>query len=140
MLGYKLYADDKLVSLLKTGDHAAFTEIYIRYSGTLYQHTYHLLKNRNDVKDIVQDIFTTLWNNRLDLLINTNLAGYLYVAARNRVIKVISHQQVETKYLYVLQATIKEGSLATDYLIRERQLTEIIEAEINELPVKMRQY
>lgn len=139
MLGYKLYADDKLVALLKTGDHAAFTEIYIRYSGTLYHHTYHLLKNRNDVKDIVQDIFTTLWNNRLDLLINTNLAGYLYVAARNRVIKVISHQQVETKYLDVLQATIKDGSLATDYLIRERQLTEIIEAEINELPVKMRQ-
>ncbi|MET3115585.1 RNA polymerase sigma-70 factor (family 1) [Pedobacter sp. CG_S7] len=139
MSAYKLYTDNELVLLLRKGDHAAFTEIYIRYSGALYNNAYKLLKNRNEVKDIVQEIFASLWNRRSDFIINTNLAGYLYIAARYKVIKIISHQQITSKYFNLLQTSINEGFMVTDHSIREKQLAEIIEKEINELPSKMRQ-
>ncbi len=139
MLGYQLFTDDELVLYLKQGDHAAFTEIYVRYAGALYNHAYHLLQNRNEVKDIVQEIFTALWNRRANLEIKTNLAGYLYVAARNRVIKIISHQKIKTKYLDQLPISIHDATLSTDYLVRERQLVTIIEDEIKKLPLRMRE-
>jgi RNA polymerase sigma-70 factor (family 1) len=138
MSDYELFTDNELVHLLKKGDHAAFTEIYIRYSKVLYIHAYKILNNRNEVKDIVQDIFATLWNKRSDLIIQTNLAGYLYVATRNNVIKIISRQQVKSKYLDFSQSTLNYSPSITDHLIREKQLHKIIEAEINELPPKMR--
>ena len=139
MLTYKSYADHELVLLLRQDDHAAFTEIYIRYSGKIYSSTYKLLQNRSEVRDIVQEIFISLWNKRSDFVLQTNLAGYLYIAARNKVIKVIAHQQVKSKHFSLFQTGMEEqGFMITDHLIREKQLAQIIEDEINDLPAKMR--
>jgi RNA polymerase sigma-70 factor (family 1) len=139
MSSYKTLSDFDLVTLLKKDDHAAFTEIYLRYSSSVYQNTYKLLRDRAEVMDIVQEIFASLWNKRADLVINTNLAGYLYVAARNSVFKALAHQQVESKYISVFEPSIHAGLPASDHLIREKQLQTIIEQEINHLPCKMRE-
>lgn len=136
---YQSCTDTELVLLLKKDNHCAFTEIYIRYSASLFNSAYKILQDRDEVKDIVQEIFTTLWNNRTDFILNTNLAGYLYVAVRNRTLKFISHQQVKTKYSILQQNAPNEFHIITDHAIREKQLVEIIESEINELPSKMRQ-
>lgn len=138
MLAYKSYSDNELVFLLREGDHAAFTEIYIRYAGRIYNSTYKLLQNRNEVRDIVQEIFISLWNKRSDFVLKTNLAGYLYIAARNKVIKVIAHQQVKSKHFSLFETGMEEGFTITDHSIREKQLAQIIEDEINDLPAKMR--
>lgn len=140
MLSYQSYTDNELVLLFKKDDHAAFTEIYIRYSSALYNSAYKILQDRDEVKDLVQEVFTTLWNRRSDFTLNTNLAGYLYVAVRNKALKIISHQQVKSKYSTRLQQnTTTETQIVTDYAIREKQLVEIIDSHINELPAKMRQ-
>jgi RNA polymerase sigma-70 factor (family 1) len=140
MLSYQSYTDNELVLLFKKDDHAAFTEIYIRYSSALYNSAYKILQDRDEVKDLVQEVFTTLWNRRSDFTLNTNLAGYLYVAVRNKALKTISHQQVKSKYSTLLQQkTTTETQIVTDYAIREKQLVEIIDSHINELPAKMRQ-
>jgi RNA polymerase sigma-70 factor (ECF subfamily) len=140
MLSYQSYTDNELVLLFKKDDHSAFTEIYIRYSSALYNSAYKILQDRDEVKDLVQEVFTTLWNRRSDFTLNTNLAGYLYVAVRNKALKTISHQQVKSKYSTRLQQnTVTEMQIVTDHAIREKQLIEIIDSHINELPAKMRQ-
>lgn len=139
MLDYHLFTDNELVMLLRKNDHAAFTEIYRRYSRTVYSNTYKLLKDRSEVRDIVQEIFASLWNRRADFMVSTNLAGYLYVAARNKVFKIIAHQKVETKYISLLNTSENDPSVIADYAIRHKQLEELIEKEINELPAKMRE-
>jgi len=138
MASYKLYTDTQLVHLLRKNDHAAFTEIYVRYSSALYKHAYKHLNNRDEVTDIVQEIFTSFWNRRSDLILRSSLAGYLHIAVRNQVIKIISHRQIKSEYFMYLQTSIEEGFVNTDHLIREKQLVEIIEKEIDELPAKMR--
>jgi hypothetical protein len=49
MSGYKLYSDDQLLELLKADDHAAFTEIYARYSEVVYKNAIKLLNDRAEV-------------------------------------------------------------------------------------------
>ncbi|MDB5117490.1 MAG: polymerase subunit sigma-70 [Mucilaginibacter sp.] len=131
--------DHELVFLLKTGDKDAYTEIYNRYKGILYQHAYKLLRNQEEVDDIIHELFTTLWIKRETLEFKTNLSGYLYTAVRNRVLDYISHQQIESAYIISLQKFIDKGVAITDHRVRLNMLQEVIEKEIACLPAKMRE-
>jgi DNA-directed RNA polymerase specialized sigma24 family protein len=88
----------ELIALLKGGDEASYTEIYNRYKGILYQHAYRKLRNQDEVDDVIQELFTNLWIKRELLDFKTNLAGYLYVALRNKIINVIAHKQIQAVY------------------------------------------
>ncbi|MEH6304314.1 RNA polymerase sigma-70 factor [Olivibacter sp. CPCC 100613] len=138
MSSYKLYTDNELIHLLKADDRTAFSEIYTRYGERLYKQAYHVLRNREDAKDIVQDIFTALWNKRTELCIN-NLAGYLYIANRNQVIKLMAHRKISAVYFDWLQTMSKEVPDTANYGILEKQLHELVEGEVGKLPSKMRQ-
>lgn len=137
MSSYKLYTDSELIHLLRADDRTAFSEIYVRYGERLYKQAYHVLRNREDAKDIVQDIFTSLWNKRAELQIN-NLAGYLYIANRNQVIKLIAHKKISSVYFDWLQTMTEEGADIVDHAIQEKQLQELVDGEVGKLPSKMR--
>ena len=139
MAVYSAYTDQELTALLKQGDQLAFTEIYERYKGPLYVHAYNLLRDREEVKDILQQIFSMLWTGRDELEIHSHLSGYLYTAVRNRIFKFIAHKQVASKYVDSLADFGSSGECVTDHLARERQLLAIIEKEIAQLPEKMRE-
>ncbi|MGK9118137.1 RNA polymerase sigma factor [Olivibacter jilunii] len=136
MSSYKLYTDNKLIHLLAANDTAAFSEIYLRYGERLYKQAYHVLRNREDAKDIVQDIFTSLWNKRTGLQIN-NLAAYLYIANRNQTIKLIAHKKITSVYFDWLQALAKEVSDNAHHTLLEKQLNQLVEDEVSKLPSKM---
>lgn len=139
MLLYQKYTDHELLSLLKKDDYLAYIEIYNRYSGLLYIHAYKRLKDREEAKDLIQELFTVLWIKRYNFELRTHLAGYLYTAVRNRALRVISHKQVESTYFDSLQRSVIEGNAVTDHLVREKELATLIENEIDALPVKMQQ-
>lgn len=61
MVGYKELSDAELVVLLRAGEECAFTEIYNRYSMMVYYRVNQLLRDPEAAKDIVQEIFMTLW-------------------------------------------------------------------------------
>lgn len=81
--------DQDLLLRLKADDSAAFDLIYERYWGLTYAAAFKRIPDKDTVSDIVQDIFLQLWMRRAELVID-NLAGYLYVAVRNRVLKSLS--------------------------------------------------
>lgn len=135
---YKNNSDQDLLTLLKEGDHQAYTELYNRYSGLLYAHVLRRLNDREEAKDIIHELFTYLWVNRSIIEIQGQLSGYLYTSVRNRVIKVVSHKVVASKYIDIQQLK-NHCNFSSDYLIRENQLKDIIEKEINSLPPRMQE-
>jgi len=139
MKGYTEHLDQQLVALLKEDDHAAYTEIFTRYNRLLYAHAYKRIKDKEEAQDIVQEVFSVLWAKRHSVAISENLTGYLYAAVRNRIYNLLSHKQVESEYIVSLQAYLNEEYAVTDYLIREKQLQEIIDKEISQLPPRMRE-
>ena len=139
MIDYSKLYDSELLHQLMLGDVCAFTEIYNRYKRILYQHAINMLKSREEAKDVLQETFVNLWDNREDLIIKTNLSGYLYKSISNRVLNLMAHKQVESKYISSLQGFIDKGEFITDHRIRERQLAALIEKEIADLPPKMRE-
>jgi RNA polymerase sigma-70 factor, ECF subfamily len=139
MYAFQNISDQELIMLLREGDKGAYTEVYNRYKNLLYNHAYKKLGNHDEVKDVLQELFTNLWNKRAEIPDTTNLSGYLYSVMRNRIFNLFSHKQVEHKYLASLQEFINERNFTTDLLIREKEFASLIQKEIDTLPPKMRE-
>ena len=139
MENYKQLTDQELFSLLKLDDRTAFAEIYNRYKGPLYIHAFNKLRDKEEVRDVLQQLFSVLWMKRNDIVLSSNLSGYLYTAIRNRIFKVIAHKSVESNYISSIQQSIASSEAITDYMVRENQLKQIIDREIELLPAKMKE-
>lgn len=136
---YKNLSAQKLTILLKQGDEYAYLELYDRYKLLLQKHAYNKLGNMDDADDIVQELFIHLWENRATVEFSTNVSGYLYTAVRNRIFNHFHSKQRQSAYLDSLVEFINQGDFITDITIRERELTTIIEKEVNALPPRVRE-
>lgn len=138
MNDYHKYSDALLSAMLKTGDHAAFNEIHNRYYPLLYNHAYKRLPHREEVRDLLQELFATLWNNRNELEFSTGIGPYLYIATRNRIINLFNKEKVRDTYARSLQQYLEEGENVTDFRLREKELIALVEKEIANLPPQTR--
>ncbi|MGF7081981.1 RNA polymerase sigma factor [Mucilaginibacter sp. UYCu711] len=132
-------SDQELVDLLKSGNHAAFTELYKRYWTVLFHHARKMLQDEDAAVDIVQDVFTTIWIKSAEININISIKAYLYAAVRNRIVSSIRHSKVHESYLDSLVTIIEKGEMVTDEQVRYREFSAQIEMEISKLPPKMRE-
>lgn len=136
---YGKLSDVELLALLKSGDEAAFTEIYNRYWSVLYAHARHMLHNRDHARDIVQEVFTNIWNKSKDLELSNSLNAYLYRSVRNSVLNLISKEKKESEYITHLGDFYEKGDFSTDVVVNFNELKRLIEQEVELLPKKMRQ-
>lgn len=139
MLSYVALPDRLLFDLMRLEDKAAFKIIYDRYFDALYAHAYKRLKDEEEARDVVQEIFTILWEKRQQIVPKGNLSGYLYTSVRNRIFNIVAHKKVAIVHLQSLQSFIDRGECQTDHLVREKELRAIIEEEIAALPDKMQE-
>jgi len=138
MLIYKHLEDAELLDLLRSSDDAAFTAIYERYALKLINHVSKKFGNLHEAEDILHDVFNTLWVKR-DILKITNLPGFLYTSAKNKVQNRLLKDKCQDQYTFFLEHYSIKASNDTDHRIRMLQLMERIDKEIFVLPPKMRQ-
>ncbi|WP_312192478.1 RNA polymerase sigma-70 factor [Sphingobacterium sp.] len=136
---YKVLSDSELVSLLKKRDREAFAEIYDRYSMMIYYKVNQMLREEDIAKDIVQDLFTAIWEKSDLIRDHVGISSYLYVAARNRVLNYIQKAKTKSDYLTEIGRYSLQVSDETLEKIDERDLMLLITSEIAKLPAKMRE-
>jgi RNA polymerase sigma-70 factor (family 1) len=138
-MSYNQLSDEELADLLKEGDRQAYTVIFDRFYGLLFVHSCKSLRNEDEAKDVVQELFEVLWTRREGLSFEHSLSAYLYASIRNRIINRISHHEVEHKYINSLRGFIDRDTYFADYRVREHEMKKMIEEEISALPSKMRE-
>lgn len=138
-LDYKNLSDHELSSFLKREDRLAFTEIYDRYWAVLYLHARRMLRSKEEAQDVVQELFTQLWQNSSQLDVQVKLSSYLYRSVRNRVFNHLQRMKVAGDYQQSLLDFVEAGAASSDELVREKELAVVIEREIQALPDRMRE-
>lgn len=138
MSDYSSFSDTELIVLLRQKDEFAFTEIYRRHWHMLYLHARKILGHEDEAKDLVQDLFSKFWIKAQELDVKTNLKGYLYMAVRNSILNFIRKQKVNHDFIDLIAAQMNENDNATVEGIDERELISLINAEIEQLPPKMK--
>ncbi|WP_448138488.1 RNA polymerase sigma factor [Sphingobacterium siyangense] len=136
---YKLLSDSELVSLLKKRDRGAFAQIYDRYSMMIYYKINQMLREEDVSKDLVQDLFTAIWEKSDLIKDDVGISSYLYVASRNRVLRYIQRAKTKSDYLNEIGKYSLRVSDETLEKIDEKDLMLLITNEISKLPAKMRE-
>lgn len=136
---YGTLSDEVLLNLMRLDDQQAFATLYKRYSGALYAHAYNFIHDREESKDVLQKVFAKIWDMRSQIPLNVNISAYLYQSAKNMLINHIARSKVANRYVDSLESFARSYVADTDHHIREKQLQEIIQHEIAQLPPKMRE-
>lgn len=76
-LPYSKFSDEELVMMAIGGDMEPFRELYRRYSPFLFSRANHLLNDRYDAEDVVQDTFMVAWENLARLRHPDMFSGWL---------------------------------------------------------------
>lgn len=129
----------ELLQELQEGNAIAFQKLYNNYFALLYLHATRKLQDREAAKDIVHDLFTSIWQNRYTLSIQGEISAYLYSAIRYRVIDYIAKEQSKTNYLASLPPITAHHTGDTDYSLREKLLQEQIEHVLDKLSPRVRE-
>jgi RNA polymerase sigma-70 factor (ECF subfamily) len=129
-----LVNDALLLKQVEEGNNKAFNILFEKYWESAFSDAYKRLKNYDNAKDIVQEIFTHIWINRETLHIE-NLPAYLNVAIRNRVIKYVTKQKLIHPFFDILD-NIPEKSSQTDADLLWKEFFKSYEALMKSLPPK----
>lgn len=139
MAAYSDFADQQLFDRLQNGDRHAYAEIFGRYKGPLYIFAYKRLGSREEVRDIVQDVFLSLWQRHGEISLSAGLGTYLHAAVRNKVLDTLSRRKLSQRYIDSFNSfKALAANDSTDHLLRHRELAAVIDREVQALPAKMR--
>jgi len=109
------YTDVIAIKDLKKGDEKAFTWIFETYCHGLCIHAEKFVECKETAKDIVQDLFTKLWENREKTDITTSLKAYLYKGVYNNCLSHLTHLTIERNYIeYTLTLSDSDEWLQTN--------------------------
>ena len=95
--------DNLLLQQVHDGNAHAFDLIYEKYWAFAYTAAYKRLRDHDQAKDIVQEIFIHVWTKKESLVIN-NFPAYLNIAIRNKVFKTLAKQKDLSPFLDVLES------------------------------------
>ncbi len=134
-MNQKMLGDEQLVLLLHEGKMSAFEEIYLRYWYKLYCIAYNQTGVQEEAKELVQEVFLSLWRRRADVEI-LNLDLYLTLAIKNQVYDYIKSQISYRKYQeYLIFQEIRQHN-STDEIVNFLELANAIEKALSRLPEK----
>lgn len=114
-------------------------EVFNTYWEFVFDAAFRKLGDEQVAQDLTQEIFISLWENRMTLELKGGLSGYLYGAVKYKVINYIRLQsnrnghQVELSYLMAQQTTPE-----TDAQLMLKDLNRDVEAALAQLPERMR--
>ena len=106
---------------LRAGDREAFGELYTLFLPQLLQYAAHFTKDRNLVKDVLQDFFVTLFHNHAKLGEVKNVKSYLLVAMRRDLFRRLNKekrqpvQEEEQDYHFYLELSPEHALINKQY-------------------------
>ncbi|PUZ25752.1 RNA polymerase sigma-70 factor [Chitinophaga parva] len=124
--------------MLKHGDAQAFDLLYARHWSSMYQAAFYLLRDADAAMDIVQDIFTWLWEKRRQLDIQA-VPAYLRSAVKFKVANFIRSGKIREDFYTGLSTLPPPSAPGPQDLLELHDLQVVIQQVISSLPEKCRE-
>lgn len=130
---------DQLALRIKLGDEQAFELLYRKFYVRLCAFANKFLNDPEIAQEIVQDVFTKIWEGREDIDPEDSINAYLFKIAQNLSINNLRRKKVESKYIEIYKLVYTdhmEFSVLESLLAKE--LDENISDSIARLPAQCR--
>jgi len=91
--------DGPLIEKLKNGDASSFEVIYKSHYRRIFHFALQYLHDEEVCSNIIQDVFSSLWDNREKFTIESNLNAWLFTVTKNKCLKYLREYKSEQKHL-----------------------------------------
>jgi len=91
--------ESQIVRSLSKGNLLAFNTLFKEYSGRLYRFAYGYLRSEEESEELVQEVFTIVWEKRRDLRAESSFKSYLFTIAFNIIRKHFRSRKYMSDYL-----------------------------------------
>lgn len=138
--------DDVLVKRAMGGDEQAYTELVEKYQRALYFHILKMIKDKEQVNDLVQEAFVKAFDNLNTYSTNYAFSTWLYRIATNHTIDYLRKKKLKTLSIDEpvktrdgeMKMQLEDESAGTDRNIIRKQRQNIVQGAIEDLPPKYR--
>jgi len=90
--------DFKIWQEFKLGSEIAFIHIYNKYFNVLYRYASQFCKDRNHIKDTIQDLFIELLRKREKLSNTSSIKFYLFKSLKTAIIHKIKREKIDYRH------------------------------------------
>jgi len=127
--------EEKILQDLRNGSIEAYEHIFNNHWKSLFRIANGRLHSETEAKEVVQELFVTLWEKKDSLQIN-NLSNYLYTAVRHRVFNRIRGKLREQKNWEFYKQYLPVHSESTADTVLFNDLNDTIDEIVNAMPRK----
>lgn len=122
-----------LFKLIAEGNEPAFRAVYDLYFYKLASYAFKICKSQEAAKEIVQDVFIKLWQNRTKMLEVENYEAFLFTVARNKCFDYLRFITRQTDLLTNLENQISNNTVTSEDKINLEDLNKLIEEALSPL-------
>lgn len=123
-----------LVKKIKKGDEKAFDMLFLEYYERLCRFAWRYVESEAIAEDLVQELFTWLWENRFKWDPLGTVRGYLYKSVKHRAIDHLKHQKIIDKYSELLEPPENQIAIEFNENLHEEHLKKAIAKAVENLP------
>lgn len=124
-----------LFECVKEDNQSAYEKLFRAFYAPLCRFAYQFVKDADESEEIVQEIFTKVWEKRKDLSFTTSFKAYIYTSVRNGCLNKVEKDKVR----YIHAEGVKKENANSGYEIpTEVGLEDKIEEAIEKLPEQCR--
>jgi RNA polymerase sigma-70 factor (ECF subfamily) len=122
-----------------------FSELYLNYYSKLVGFAREFVISEEDAKNIIQDVFTDLWERHDSIDYVSNINAYLFKLAKNKCLDYLKHKAFEERYAEQIQISFKRAldlqslECFDIYDSDDKRMDILINIAINNLPNRCRE-
>lgn len=126
-----------LVRELAKSNVLAFNTLYKKYSGRLYKFANGYLKSKTESEELVQEVFTIIWDRRLQLKEELSFKSFLFTISFNLIQR---HFRTKAHIAEYLKTRVeKDIDLQTPQKINYDSLHQYLTGLVDQLPLKRKE-
>ena len=138
MTTYSQLSDEALYQQVKNdGDVNAFEVLYRRHFKVLYSFARKHMRDEDLIADVLQDVFTKIWERREAIEIHKNVFGYLCSVTYNTAMERIRRENFITEFIAVSDKRDKGENNAENQLLL-RDLQHSVDRSLEHMPKQVR--
>ena len=130
--------EENHIKALSQGDRKAFEVLFLTYYPKLVFFLNGFIKDNEQARDMAQDIFLSIWNQREKLSGVKSFKAYVFKMAKNAVCNYYDHVVVTDKFI-ADQLAQPAGSENTEETVLASQLQSLIDIAVSQMPPQRKQ-
>lgn len=136
--------DSELVKVIIAQNREAYRELFRRYEKKLFSYVYHMVKNKEETEDLLQDIFVKTYKSISSFDTDRKFSSWIYRIAHNETVNFLKRKNKKRFISFEDISTSKdklEASFTEDFINDvwvHKEITKEVDEALSKLPEKYR--